>query len=153
MSCSKEMALVDVPKRMLVPIDLSERSELGLGYAAMLAAQTGASLVVMTNISSAEETVLKEFSRAEHMSLPEAGQTALRRTVSRAAPTMEAELDLRFRDGAADGILEAVDAYDVDIIVMTSHGRGGKSKWLLGSVAEKVVRASPVPVVVIPARG
>lgn len=39
-----------------------------------------------------------------------------------------------------------------DLIVMTSHGRTGFRRWLLGSVAEKLVRAAPVPVCVVPAR-
>jgi nucleotide-binding universal stress UspA family protein len=37
-----------------------------------------------------------------------------------------------------------------DVIVMTSHGRGGVRRWLLGSVAEKLVREAPVPVVLVP---
>jgi nucleotide-binding universal stress UspA family protein len=37
-----------------------------------------------------------------------------------------------------------------DVIVMTSHGRGGAKRWLLGSVAEKLVREGSVPVVLVP---
>lgn len=36
-----------------------------------------------------------------------------------------------------------------DVIVMASHGRGGLSRWLLGSVAEEVVRRAPVPVLLV----
>ncbi len=36
-----------------------------------------------------------------------------------------------------------------DVVVMASHGRGGLSRWLLGSVAEDVVRHAPVPVMII----
>jgi nucleotide-binding universal stress UspA family protein len=39
-----------------------------------------------------------------------------------------------------------------DLIVMTSHGRTGFTRWLLGSVAEKLVRSAPVPVCIVPAR-
>jgi nucleotide-binding universal stress UspA family protein len=38
-----------------------------------------------------------------------------------------------------------------DLLVLTSHGRGGVRRWLLGSVAEKLVREAPVPVVLVPA--
>lgn len=141
-----------VPKRIMVPVDLSERSEAAVGYAAMLAGEMGADLLVMTNVHAAEKEVLEEFASVEHVSVTEAGQVALRRLVGRAAPSVKSELDLRFRQSAAAAILEAADDGDVDMIVMTSHGRGGMSKWLLGSVAEKVVRASPVPVLVVPAR-
>jgi nucleotide-binding universal stress UspA family protein len=37
-----------------------------------------------------------------------------------------------------------------DLLVTTSHGRGGVLRWLLGSVAEKLVRDSPVPVLLVP---
>jgi len=40
-----------------------------------------------------------------------------------------------------------------DLIVMTSHGRSGIRRWLIGSVAEKLVRDGPVPVVLVPSRG
>lgn len=38
-----------------------------------------------------------------------------------------------------------------DLIVLTSHGHGGVRRWLLGSVAEKLVREAPVPVLLVPA--
>ncbi|CAN5665289.1 hypothetical protein BH09CHL1_BH09CHL1_30440 [soil metagenome] len=39
-----------------------------------------------------------------------------------------------------------------DLIVMTSHGRSGFTRWLIGSIAEKLVRTAPVPVCLVPAR-
>lgn len=44
-------------------------------------------------------------------------------------------------------------ARNEDLIVMTSHGRSGFERWLLGSVAEKLVRDGPVPVAIVPAPG
>jgi nucleotide-binding universal stress UspA family protein len=38
-----------------------------------------------------------------------------------------------------------------DLLVMTSHGRSGVMRWLLGSVAEKLVREAPAPVLLVPA--
>ncbi|WP_433623167.1 universal stress protein [Halomicrococcus sp. NG-SE-24] len=46
-------------------------------------------------------------------------------------------------------IVEFADENDLDQIVMGSHGRSGVSRILLGSVAETVVRRSPVPVTVV----
>ena len=46
-------------------------------------------------------------------------------------------------------IVEYAEGHDVDGIVMGSHGRKGVSRILLGSVAEAVVRSSPVPVTVV----
>ncbi|ESP89345.1 universal stress protein [Candidatus Halobonum tyrrellensis] len=49
----------------------------------------------------------------------------------------------------ATGILEYIDENDVDGVVMGSRGRTGLDRLLLGSVAERVVRRSPVPVTVV----
>ncbi|WP_136589305.1 universal stress protein [Salinigranum halophilum] len=46
-------------------------------------------------------------------------------------------------------ILEAVDEYDADAVVMGSHGRTGVSRLVMGSTAEAVMRHSPVPVTVV----
>ena len=49
---------------------------------------------------------------------------------------------------AAEAIVEAADARDVDHIVMGSHGRSGLSRLLVGSVAEAVIREAPVSVTI-----
>jgi nucleotide-binding universal stress UspA family protein len=48
-----------------------------------------------------------------------------------------------------DVIVEYAEAADVDMIVMATHGRTGLQHYLIGSVTEKVVRRSPVPVVTV----
>jgi nucleotide-binding universal stress UspA family protein len=50
---------------------------------------------------------------------------------------------------AAVGILKAASERDVDLIAITTHGRGGLPRLILGSVTDKVVRAAPVPVLVV----
>jgi len=50
---------------------------------------------------------------------------------------------------AAVGILKTASERDADLIAITTHGRGGLPRLILGSVADKVVRASPVPVLVV----
>jgi nucleotide-binding universal stress UspA family protein len=55
------------------------------------------------------------------------------------------------RIGRADKeIMRFARANDIDMIVMCSCGEGGLARWLLGSVADHVVRAAPVPVLVVP---
>ncbi len=51
--------------------------------------------------------------------------------------------------GAAAGILDAVTNEKADLVAMTTHGRTGLSRWVLGSVAEKVIRHSSSPVLVL----
>ncbi len=52
----------------------------------------------------------------------------------------------------ADKILEVSRRQDIDLIAMSTHGRSGIGRWLLGSVAEKVVRHSDVPVLLLRAQ-
>jgi nucleotide-binding universal stress UspA family protein len=54
---------------------------------------------------------------------------------------------------AADMIMKYADENGVDLIIMSTHGRSGISRWLLGSVAERVVRHSHIPVLVVSAPG
>ncbi len=51
---------------------------------------------------------------------------------------------------AADEILDYAKKRKVDLIVMSTHGRSGVSRWVLGSVADKVLRQSAVPVLIVP---
>lgn len=50
---------------------------------------------------------------------------------------------------AEEEIVALVDETDVDLIVMGTHGRSGVDRMILGSVAESVVRNSPVPVLTV----
>jgi nucleotide-binding universal stress UspA family protein len=73
-----------------------------------------------------------------------------RDTVEEAAKTLET-LGVSHRTDVLQGnpaptIVEYAEAYDQDLIVMPTHGREGLSRYLAGSVSEKVVRLSSVPV-------
>jgi universal stress protein A len=49
----------------------------------------------------------------------------------------------------ADEIVRYADSRDIDLIVMGTHGRSGVAHMVMGSVAEKVVREAPCPVLVV----
>ena len=53
----------------------------------------------------------------------------------------------------ADEILNYAEQKQVDLIVMSTHGRSGISRWFSGSVSEKVVRQSLTPVLIVTPRG
>ena len=53
---------------------------------------------------------------------------------------------------AADALLSVAGKESPSVIVMSSHGRGAVGRWLLGSVAEKLVRGAECPIIVIPMR-
>ncbi|HEX9844699.1 MAG TPA: universal stress protein, partial [bacterium] len=50
---------------------------------------------------------------------------------------------------SVDEILRVIDEYKPDLVVMATHGRTGVRHMLLGSVAERIVRLSPVPVLTV----
>jgi nucleotide-binding universal stress UspA family protein len=52
-------------------------------------------------------------------------------------------------ESPAELILEVAEAQDIDLIVMCTHGRGGLSRWVYGSVADKVLRYAHVPVLLV----
>jgi nucleotide-binding universal stress UspA family protein len=63
----------------------------------------------------------------------------------------EVEVHTPYGD-SAEKILETCSRYDFDLIAMSTHGRSGLGRWLLGSVAEKVVRHSEKPVLLLRAQ-
>lgn len=52
-----------------------------------------------------------------------------------------------------DTIIDYVDKNKIDLIIMATHGRSGVSRWVRGSVADKVLRASSVPILLVRAPG
>lgn len=61
-------------------------------------------------------------------------------------------IDEMENEQAAEVILNYAQNNNIDLIAMSTHGRSGVSRWAIGSVAEKIVRYSPVPVMTITPR-
>lgn len=62
---------------------------------------------------------------------------------------VSAQVEVVAAGSVADGITHFVHEHDADVVVMSSHGRGGVARWFLGSVADQVLRQSERPVWVI----
>lgn len=140
------------PTKILVPIDLSKRSERAIDHAADLAAAVDAELVLVTNVNLPEREVLEGYGESEGLSVADAAEALLRRLAHEHAPNITSSVIVRFDDFPAEGILHAVDESGADAVVIASHGRSGMSRWMLGSVAEKLARSSDVPVTIVPVR-
>lgn len=143
---------MDAPKTILVPTDLSNRSEVAVDYAAALAEKFEAQLVLFTNVNGPEEQELADFGRVEGLTIGDAAEAALKLSASKNAPGSDVARIVRFDERPADGILHAARESGADLVVMASHGRTGMSRWMLGSVAEKIVRSCEVPVLIVPVR-
>jgi nucleotide-binding universal stress UspA family protein len=62
----------------------------------------------------------------------------------------QVNINTKVIEGDAAGIIvDTATVLDVDLIVMTTHGYSGFTRWMLGSVAERVLRGAPCPVLVI----
>ena len=56
---------------------------------------------------------------------------------------------IRHGSDAAAEIVDYAEANDVDLIAMTTHGRSGVSRWVLGSVASRVLRGTSKPILLV----
>jgi nucleotide-binding universal stress UspA family protein len=139
-------------QHILVPVDFSECSEAALPYATALARKYGAKItllhVVSTNIYVGAGSELVYWDQLLS-SMEEEARKMLAATFS---PAERAQL--KIEEKVVHGIpfsviLEEAQQGHVDLIVMATHGRTGLSHAVLGSVAERVVRLSPVPVLTI----
>jgi nucleotide-binding universal stress UspA family protein len=137
-------------KHILVPTDFSEPSERALGLAVALAGPFDARLTLLhvwtipnTGYAEALSWPIDDMERVARTALDD----ALASTV-KLHPATEAVL-LEGKEWKQ--ILEVVKQRGCDLVVMGTHGRRGLPRFVLGSVAEKVVRLSPVPVITLAA--
>lgn len=147
---------------VLIPTDGSEAAAAALDHAIELAKRYDARLHTLYVVDAAAyETVAESGAFATHETGPEiivealedAGQAATERIESAAA---DENLDVvaEVRQGTPeDDILAYADERDIDLVVMGTHGRDGLDRVLLGSVTERVVRNSSVPVLTVRADG
>ena len=141
--------------RILCPTDFSEISTKAEAYATALAARYGASLCLlhvdppMPVMGPYGEIPIdvRLFEEQRQQAL-----TAMSEARERArAAAVPAESDVRGGHPARE-ILAVAGEQASDLIVLGTHGRGGFEHLLLGSVAEKVMRKAPCPVMVVPIR-
>ena len=136
---------------VLIATDFSHQSSVVLNYALNFAHRLGAHAEIAYVLPTDEYA----FSGPEALA---AAKDAARRDVlelkTRLRCSQESQEDADYRvsmlEGpAADCLLEYAREKRIDLIVVGTHGRGGLGKEVIGSVAEKVFRHSPVPVLTI----
>jgi nucleotide-binding universal stress UspA family protein len=139
-------------RRALLPLDGSEPAELLLGITPALMDPEGAAFLLLRAVPpflAGGTPYLPHVVREAHEQkrVEEGAREYLERV---AAPLREAGADVKLRvetsGQPATAILRAADEEEPDLIGMSTHGRGGVARLLLGSVADKVVRGAKVPV-------
>ena len=141
-------------KKMLVPLDASEYAECTLNHVNEVASAHGVEEVVLLTVIEPPRSTAVAYLGADRMEglNSEAKESALRYLEkTRDQLTMCQNVKTVVVAGQpADGIINYANENGTDLIVMSTHGLSGPSKWFIGSVAEKVVQRSPVPVFLIP---
>jgi nucleotide-binding universal stress UspA family protein len=142
-------------EKILCAVDFDESSSVVLHFARELALQNGGTLCVLhvapiplnatefSPISMDPYPVWEKSARAELERLAAAHLGG--RGVSYKIETRSGE--------AADGILAQAEEIEADLIVLATHGRRGVSHFLIGSVAERVIRSATRPVLVVRPKG
>jgi nucleotide-binding universal stress UspA family protein len=125
-------------RRLLFPTDLSESARHAYGHAIRLAAAFDAELHIL-HADLDEQDVVDRVKEGELTPAEPPADIVVRRAVVRG-------------DSAARVILSYVEEQDVDLVVMGTAGRSGLGRLLLGSVAERIVREAPCPVMTVPLR-
>jgi nucleotide-binding universal stress UspA family protein len=142
-------------KRLLVPVDGSSTSQLGLTEAIRLAKQLKAKLRIVhvvdefiangtTGPALYYDKWVEALREGGRKTLADAEVFAKRHDVEPEAVLIET-----IGRRAADVIVEQVKQWPADLIVMGTHGRRGLRRLVMGSDAELVVRSSPVPVLLV----
>jgi len=137
--------------KILVPTDGSDEGDRAVAHAADLAAAHGAELVAVYVVNTASYGGLPMETSIEGITqvLENEGESALDRVRELAAARDVAVTGRLVQGTPSREIVATGDGEDCDLIVMGTHGRGGLNRLLLGSVAERVVRRSPIPVLTV----
>jgi nucleotide-binding universal stress UspA family protein len=133
-------------KRILLPVDGSPLAERALPIAARLAQVSGGTVMLLHAVSWIDEALSPP--PADFTDLTEAERYLSSLTLHHELKYVKTEIVTQLGE-AASMILTAARAHHADVIVLCCHGATGMTRWLLGSVALKVSKHSPLPVLVL----
>lgn len=160
-------------EKILVPLDGSRLAECALPYAEELVKDRDAQEVILVSVTerisgrTRAPEVQELYLTGQEQGFQEAATTAsvtfgkmqrqAQRYLGRIAKRLEAK-DIKVRrevllGNPAEQITNFAEGNAADLIVMSSHGRSGPSRWAYGSVADKVFRASCIPILLVRAPG
>jgi nucleotide-binding universal stress UspA family protein len=142
------------PRRVVIPLDGSEAAESALEAANLVVdrASTTLELILILQEPMPMATSYLPHAVAEG-GLAEARKLRSQEYLEGVATRLRNEgFQVNFRvitaGDAGQGILRHLEGSGADMIALSTRGRGGAARFVLGSVADKVIRSSPVPVLV-----
>jgi nucleotide-binding universal stress UspA family protein len=150
-------------KKILVPLDGSKLAECALPHAEELAKSGDTEEVILVSVTErlqgyrafedpgqplGQQLVPEAFGKKEKQAQKYLGRIAK----AMEAKGIKVSTEVLMGDPAGEIVIYAKHP-GCDIIVMSSHGRTGPSRWAHGSVADRIFRGSPVPVLMVKAPG
>ena len=139
-------------EKILVPLDGSSLAERAIRHAQEIARGTRSEILLLQAVNLPMPVVPEAVLVPDGKWLDEAKKEADWYLEWIAAPLREAGMRVRTlldERAPADAILHVATREEVDLIVMSTHGRGGFSRLLMGSVAESVSRATSRTVMLV----
>jgi nucleotide-binding universal stress UspA family protein len=138
---------------ILVPLDGSPAAEHALTWASSIAQQNGSPLqLVRVHVPPAPLMVGSELASDVMLdaAIRKIESTYLEEMAARLGKAVTIPVHQSLLEGAtADAIDDHAKAVKADLIVITSHGRGAFARFWLGSVADKIIRHAPAPILVV----
>ncbi len=139
-------------EKILVPLDGSELAQVALPYAEELAGRLG-SEIILVFVSELAEDPNRHMHQFYLEKMVESEQCAIERYFKKSEGRAIQVRSAILVGNPAEKIVEYAEKEGISLIVLATHGRCGITRWALGSVANKVVRATKRPVALIRARG
>jgi nucleotide-binding universal stress UspA family protein len=137
------------PRNILVPVDFSEASDRALAYAQTMAKALGASIHVFHAIPDPHSQVWSIEATGMNLgSLLETWQADAQKRLDGLSVDTPGKRLVKIGQPFSE-ITRYAESQQIDLIIMGTHGRGAIEHMLLGSVAEKVVRKAPCPVLTV----
>ena len=141
-----------VPSKILVPIDFSSSSHNALDAATELAEQFHAELFLLHVIPEFPAVSLPES--VSEAAIIDAAKKEAETHLAKSKKSLDAKhvtakISVEVSDDIAGAILDAIDRDHIDHIVISTHGRSGWYPSVFGSIAEKVVKLAPCPVLLL----
>ena len=139
--------------KILLPTDGSKHANKAAEHAIWIARKSGAEIIALTVMETSSLVGLSAddlIVRLKEMLEEEASRSleAVKKLVEESGAGVK--ITLRTDEGSpADAILRTIEKEEVDLVVMGTSGKHGLDRFLLGSVAEKVVRSAGCPVLVV----
>ena len=140
-------------RKVLVPLDGTEISEHSISHVKSIATSCNVPQVILLRIVE-PMPVYAELGEAKRVEINKNAEVGAKEYLARIAGILKkeninTESVMIVGEDAATEILNYAQKSKVDLIIMTSHSHSGLMRWLIGSVAERVIRHSPVSILLV----